>query len=88
MLQQTIGSLLTRRNRSILDESCAKPAPASISYHKHAAMPMDDLGDQLVVRRISGESICELSKCEPVVVFNKSLKDEVENTIWIKRQLH
>ena len=53
-----------------------------------AAVPMDDSGDQLVVRRISGESICELSKREPVVVFNKNLKDQVENAIWIKRHLH
>ena len=79
---------MTRRNRSILDESCAELAPTAISYHKYSAMPMDDSGDQLVVRRISGESICELSKREPVVVFNKSLKDQVENTIWIKRHLH
>jgi hypothetical protein len=51
-------------------------------------MPMDNSGDQLVVRRISGESIRELSKREPVVVFNKRLKDQVENTIWIERHLH
>lgn len=81
--------MLTRCNRScILDESCAELAPTAISYHKYSAMPMDNSGDQLVVRRTSGESIRELPKREPVVVFNKSLKDQVENTIWIKRHLH
>jgi hypothetical protein len=51
-------------------------------------MPINNSGDQLLVRRVSGEAICELSKREPVVVFNKSLKNRVENTIWIKRRLH
>jgi hypothetical protein len=40
-------------------------------------MPINNSGDQLLVRRISGEAICELSKREPVVVFNKNLKDRV-----------
>ena len=83
-----VGRLLTRRNRSILDQSCTELAPTAISYHKYSAMPMSDSGNQLVVRMISGEAICELSKREPVVVFNKSLKYQVENTIWIKHRLH
>ncbi len=45
---------------------------------------MNNFGDYMLVRRISGEAICELPKREPIVVFNKNLKDLVENTIWIK----
>ena len=81
--------LLTRRNRSsILDEACTELAPTAISDYEYSAMPINNSGDQLLVRRISGEAICELSKREPVIVFNKSLKDRVENTIWIKGRLH
>ena len=51
-------------------------------------MPIDNSRDQLLIRRIAGGAICELPQREPVVVFNKSLKDRIENTIWIKRRLH
>lgn len=47
-------------------------------------MPMNNFGDDMLVRRFSGEAICELPKREPIVVFNKNLKDLVENTIWIR----
>jgi hypothetical protein len=46
---------------------------------------MNNFGDYMLVRRVSGDATCELPKREPIIVFNKNLKDLVENTIWIKR---
>jgi hypothetical protein len=49
---------------------------------------MNSFGDYMLVRRLSGEAICELPKREPIVVFNKNLKDLVENTVWIKHYVY
>jgi hypothetical protein len=49
---------------------------------------MNNLRDYMMARRVSGEAICELPKGEPVVVFNKNLKNLVENTIWIKHHVY
>jgi len=48
---------------------------------------MNNFGDYMLVRRVSCEAIGELSKREPVVVFNENLKDLVENKIWIKHHV-
>jgi hypothetical protein len=67
--------------RSIFDKLPAEPAPATIIHDEYSAVPMNNCGDYMLVRRVSGDAICELPKREPIVVFNKNLKDLVENTI-------
>ena len=49
---------------------------------------MNNFGDYMLVRGFSGEATCELPKREPIVVFNKNLKDLVENTICIKHYVY
>lgn len=72
----------------IVDELCAELAPAAISHHEHSAMPLNNSGDELLVRRVSGEAGGELPKREPLVVFNKNLEDLVEHPIWIEHQVY
>ena len=73
---------------SIFDQLRAELAPATIVHNEHSAVPMNDFRDYVLVRRVSGDAICELPKREPVVVFHKSLKNLVENTIWIKHHVY
>jgi hypothetical protein len=90
MLRQSIGEAvkLGRNPRSISDHLRAELAPATIIHNEHSAVPMNDAGDHRLVRRVSGDSICELPEGEPVVVFDKNLKDLVENTIGIKHRVY
>jgi hypothetical protein len=72
---------------SIFDER-AELAPATIIHNEYSAVPMNNFGDYMLVRRVSGKAKCELPKREPVVVVNKTFKDRVENTIWIKHHVY
>jgi len=47
------------------------------------AMLLNNLCDQILVRRVSGDTLGQLSKREPVVVVHKNLEDLVENKIWV-----
>lgn len=77
---------LTRRDLGgIFEELRAKFTPATVAHSEYFAVPVNNFGDCVLVRRISGEATCELPKREPVVVFNENLQDLVENTILIKR---
>jgi hypothetical protein len=66
----------------VFDQLRAELAPA-IRHNEHPDVPINNFGNYMLVRRVSGDTICELPKCEPVVVFNKNLKNLVEDTIWI-----
>jgi hypothetical protein len=73
---------------SIFDQLRTELAPATIIHNEHSAVLMNNFGDQMLVRRVSGDAICELPKREPGVVFNKNLKNLVENMIWIKHHVY
>lgn len=90
MLRQLIGGTVTVGCNldSIFDQLRAELAPATIVHNKHSAVPMNNFRDYVLVRRVSGDAICELPKREPVVVFNKSLENLVENTIWVKHHVY
>ena|SRR5215469_8883219 len=65
----------------------AELAPA-IRHNEHSAVSINNFGNYMLVQRVSGDTTCELPKCEPVVVFNKNLENLVENTIWIRHQVY
>jgi len=43
--------------RSISDQLRAEPAPATIIQNEYSAVPMNNFGDYMLVRRISSEAI-------------------------------
>jgi hypothetical protein len=73
---------------SIFDQLRTEPAPATIIYDEHSVVSINNFGDYVLVRQVSGNAICKLPKCEPVVVFNKNLKHLIEKTIWMKHHVY
>jgi hypothetical protein len=55
---------LGRNPRSISDHLGAELAPASITRNEHSGVPMNNFGNHMLVRRVSGDSIRELPEPE------------------------
>lgn len=76
---------VARNLGGIFDELRPEFASATIIHNEYFAVAVNNFGDCVLVRGVPSKARRELPKGEPVVVFNKNLKDLVENSIWIKR---